>query len=198
MSARKGRRATGLAWTLCCVSIALAVAGSLLALQPGVDQAPDLVRPDRWQPIRPLYVAAFSIVGALIVGQRPASLVGWLCSAVGLLASLTGFGSSYASLALFVHPGSLPAGEWLFWLRSWSWFLAAALTIGFLPLLFPDGRVPSPRWRPLAWLIGVAHLSGRRRAGARDPRGHRQRRQRRCTCDPRTRPPRVHPALAAG
>ncbi len=156
MSARKGRRAAGLAWTLCFVSIALAVAGTLLALQPGVDQAPDLVRPDRWQPIRPLYVAAFSIVGALIVGQRPTSLIGWLSSAVGLLASLTGFGSSYASLAVFVHPGSLPAGDWLFWLRSWSWFLAAALTIGFLPLLFPDGRLPSPRWRPLAWLISVA------------------------------------------
>ena len=150
------RPAAWLAWSFCLLSVALAVFGTLLTLLPGADEAPGFLRPDRWQLLRPLFVASFSIVGALIVANRPGNPIGWLCIAIGLLASLTGFGNGYGSVGLFAYPGSLPAAEWLVWIRYWSWALAAALTIGFLPLLFPDGRLPSRRWRPVAWLIGAA------------------------------------------
>jgi hypothetical protein len=38
------------------------------------------------------------------------------------------------------------------WLGSWPWYIAFGLILTFLLLLFPDGRLPSRRWRPVAWL----------------------------------------------
>ena len=62
-----------------------------------------------------------------------------------------------------MHPGALPGALWAGWVSSWVW------TLGFLPLatlgilLFPDGRLPGPRWRVVAWLdaaaLGIFSLS---------------------------------------
>ena len=53
------------------------------------------------------------------------------------------------------RPGSLPAAVLAAWYASWSWFVVLPLALVFTPLLFPTGRLLSPRWRPVAWLAAA-------------------------------------------
>jgi hypothetical protein len=69
------------------------------------------------------------------------------------------FCGEYAAFALLVRPGSLPGGEAMAWIASWLWVAHIGLFV-FLALLFPDGRPPSPRWRPFAWLVGAVAVVG--------------------------------------
>jgi len=95
---------------------------------------------------------AFGLVGALIIWQRPGNALGWVLTAVGLLAAWG------ASADTFVDQAS---GENLLylvsvWISLWYWFPLLGLTLIFTPLLFPDGKPPSPRWRFLAWAAAIA------------------------------------------
>ena len=49
-----------------------------------------------------------------------------------------------------------PGGPLMAWLSTWMWAPGYAILLVWLPLLFPTGRLPSRRWRPVAWLAGVA------------------------------------------
>src|SRR5215218_5627297 len=99
--------------------------------------------------------SAFMIVGALIVAHRPGNAIGWIFSAIALLAFTGQLASQYAIYAYAPRPGSLPGATLAAWYGSWQWWLILALTLIFTPLLFPTGRLLSPRWRPVAWLAGV-------------------------------------------
>jgi hypothetical protein len=73
------------------------------------------------------------------------------------------FVAEYATVTLLAEPGAflgkLPGGEVLAWVSSWLWVVHIGLFV-FLALLFPDGRPPSPRWWPFAWLVGVVVVMG--------------------------------------
>jgi MFS family permease len=69
------------------------------------------------------------------------------------------FSAEYAIYALLVQPGTLVGGEAAAWILSWAWVLAVGLIV-FLALLFPDGRLPSGRWRWFAWLSLTLILMG--------------------------------------
>jgi MFS family permease len=101
---------------------------------------------------------AFLVVGALVVAHRPSNAIGWIFSAVGLLPSTGALAAEYANHALVTRPGSLPGGILAAWYASWPWYPALALALVFAPLLFPTGRLLSRRWRPVAWLAGLATL----------------------------------------
>jgi hypothetical protein len=83
--------------------------------------------------------------------------IGWLFCAIGL------FTAEYAIATLLAAPGSwlsaLPGGEALAWVSSWVWVVHFGPFM-FLALLFPDGRLPSPRWRPFASLVALVVLGG--------------------------------------
>ena len=99
-----------------------------------------------------------AVVGAAILVRYPRHLIGWLFSLVGLSNAVSYFAEEYAVAAVLRAPGSLPLGIELAWVRNWIWPLTGLIAV-FLPLLFPDGRLPSARWRPVAWLaIGSAIL----------------------------------------
>jgi hypothetical protein len=99
-----------------------------------------------------LFSVGFSIVGAVIVPRLPpGNPVGWLFCAIGLLWAVAHFSAEYAIYALLSAPGSLPAGGVVSWFFSWPPILALGF-MAFLVLFFPDGRLPSDRWRWFAHL----------------------------------------------
>jgi signal transduction histidine kinase len=96
---------------------------------------------------------AVPVVGLVLASRRPANRVGWLFLLAGLALGLGSFSEQYGLRALVAAPGSLPAGRAFAWLASWIWVIPLA-TLTFLFLLFPSGRLRSPRWRPAAWFAG--------------------------------------------
>jgi hypothetical protein len=79
--------------------------------------------------------------------------------AIGLSLGVQHFSAEYAIYALLARPGLLPGGEASVWIRSWAWIPAIGFVL-FLALLFPDGRLPSARWRWFARLTLAAVLVG--------------------------------------
>jgi hypothetical protein len=142
------RAAAWLAWLLCALCLAL-TALSLLLL------APNLSYPDThfYDYCVDCTVTAISYapVGALIASRRPANPVGWLLCLSGLVIGIDHFSAQYAIYALLAQPGSLPASEASAWIASWILHVIVGLLV-FVFLLFPTGRLPSRRWRWLAWL----------------------------------------------
>ena len=143
------RAATWLAWTTCALSLLLTgLSIGLLVVLNLFD--PDVLVFRYWTHLTAIAVA-FSTVGAIIASHRPKHPVGWLFCAIGLLVSVDHFCAEYATYALLAQPEALPAGEAAAWIRSWMWIVSGGLGV-FLVLLFPNGRLPSIRWRYLAWL----------------------------------------------
>jgi hypothetical protein len=97
-----------------------------------------------------LWAVGFGGVGALLTRRRPGHPVGWIFAAAGMLAAVD-FASFEYALAVVVGHRDLPAGEYVGWLQLWIWVPFVALITVYLPLLFPDGRLPGPRWRPVSW-----------------------------------------------
>jgi hypothetical protein len=154
---RMSRRtaAARLAWSLCALSLTL-TALSLLLL------ALNLSHPDVhvyfWVE-NTLVSVSFSIIGAIIASRLPANPVGWLFCAAASIAAVAHLSAEYATYALVARPGSLPAGEALAWLASWVWIPYIGCIVLSL-LLFPNGRLPSSRWRWLAWLSVLVTIAG--------------------------------------
>jgi hypothetical protein len=152
MSARAAAR---LAWSLCAVSLALTVLGLLLLV---TSRSYGVAQIFHYWLVNTVIAIGFSMVGAVIAPRLPhQNPVGWLFCTIGLVAGMRLFSAEYAIVTLLSEPGSLPSklpgGETLAWVSSWVWVLHLGLFV-FLALLFPDGRPPSPRWRPLVWGIG--------------------------------------------
>lgn len=109
--------------------------------------------------IIPVVIMAFALVGALISSRLPANPIGWVCLAIGLTLTLGVATGEYNVYALQTRPGSLPGGVYMAWLTNWLW-VPAVVSIGtFLVLLFPDGRLPTRRWRVVAWLCVAVLIS---------------------------------------
>jgi two-component system, NarL family, sensor kinase len=95
-------------------------------------------------------------VGWVIARHQPGHRLAWVFSAAGLGAALTLLSYSYARYALEAAPAGSPGGVAVGWISSRVWTTGVIPLVTFGVLLFPDGRLPSPRWRPVA----VAALAG--------------------------------------
>jgi len=102
---------------------------------------------------------AFATVGALVTARRAGNRIGWLLLFVGLTLQIGTVASGYAAYGLVAHPGALPGAEIAAWLQSWIWVPSIGFTTTLLFLLFPDGRLPSRRWIPVAALGALAGIS---------------------------------------
>jgi signal transduction histidine kinase len=105
---------------------------------------------------------AFAACGALIAWHRPRNPVGWLLAIAGVAHLTTAaavpvgiFGVEHSWPMLALRTAVTVFG------LAWPWGILTWVPLALL--LFPDGRLLSPRWRPLAWLtvvIGAAYAIG--------------------------------------
>jgi hypothetical protein len=140
-------RASSLAWVGWTVTISL-VAGALVF---GLAN----------RPVAPLYETTstvinptFATLGALIVSRRPGNVMGWIFLAGGVSGGVLMFSGQYATVALAPDGPTLPGVALAAWLANLAQN-SFVVSILFLVLLFPDGMLPSRRWRPLAWAMGT-------------------------------------------
>ena len=143
------RAAAWLAWVLWVMSLSLLMAGLTVtylhrSATPASEDFPLL--------LEILFVVGFAsypTVGALVASRRPKNIVGWLLCCVGLAVAASVFTEDYATYA---RAGSLSGAEAAAFLAS----INPGVTLSiFVVLLFPDGRLPSRRWRPVVWLAGA-------------------------------------------
>src|SRR5215212_5966688 len=121
---------------------------------------------NQWNPVENVEGAvldvgfgAFAVVGAMLVAKRPANLIGWIMAAVALMVSIFNAGGAYAAYVMLTRGRPDVFAVFGAWTANCYWFLMLALALIYLPLLFPDGRLLSRRWLPVALLAGIATLS---------------------------------------
>ncbi|HEY7936817.1 MAG TPA: hypothetical protein VID26_06775 [Candidatus Limnocylindrales bacterium] len=119
----------------------LTVAMILLALATG-DISPTTI-------LAPLSGVLSVITGAILLTRLPGNRIGWLLWIGGMFIVTTRVTQGLADHGLTSNPGSIPGAIWIGWLNAWIGLPAVITLPILLPLLFPTGRAPSPRWRPV-------------------------------------------------
>jgi hypothetical protein len=151
------RVAAWVAWSLAAISVAMFVAGGVLYVLARSAQSPgDWVTVGTVSEMLTFVpYLAFPIVGALVASRRPENPIGWICLASGLLLMLLQISDQYSVYGV-ARPGSVPYPVAIGTLSNQCLWVPTVGLLGiYLILLFPDGKLPSKRWRPLAWLSGA-------------------------------------------
>jgi signal transduction histidine kinase len=100
-----------------------------------------------------LFTVVFGSMGALgavIASRQPGNPIGWLFLLTTIAGGVLFVTEEYWRYALDQEP-PLPGAGWARWLSDWVWGALLSVPLVFVPLFFPDGRLPSRRWRPFAW-----------------------------------------------
>jgi hypothetical protein len=100
--------------------------------------------------------ATFPVVGWVLASRRPANAIGWIFLGIGLSQALAQLAQVYTLAAYGPGASPLPLAPELSWLSVIAWMPGYVLLLTLSILLFPDGRPPSPRWRPVAWVAWAA------------------------------------------
>jgi two-component system NarL family sensor kinase len=145
------RDRSGLALLLLAGAEAAAVAAAVGLIVSGLGWRAALLS---FMPSNAWLAATFAPLGALVAVRRPRLALGWLLLGFAICYGLSAAGVSLAMAA--AGPGTPGAGvRWAAWIGSFIWTPAVALFFPLLLLLFPDGHLPSRRWRPLVAVILV-------------------------------------------
>lgn len=146
-TAERERRLRRLADVTFAVSTALFVVGAVFQVAnatAGVGTAPGPLAFD-------VITFTFALTGILIARHQPTNPITWILLGIGFAWGLGNALEGYTNAALIAHPGSLPGGVYVDVLGAWLWVPGIVPMGTFLLLLFPDGHLPSPRWRIVGW-----------------------------------------------
>ena len=147
---RRRRAASWVAWAAWWITAASLIGTIVISLVAKTDQT-DLFT----YTVAPVALMGFATVGTLIVSRGQGNRIGWLLCWVAFAFALSGLAGSYARYALDEAARQLPAATLSAWVNRVG-APAVLLPLPLLFLLFPDGRVPSKRWRPVLWALLAA------------------------------------------
>jgi MFS family permease len=136
------------AWVLWVLVLAALVVAMVFGAAESVDhptQVPVLVT-------FAVFVLAFATVGALVASRHPGNPIGWIMCASAIAYALGGLSAAFGQ----TDDGPTVLQQWL---GSWIWGLGIAAAGTFLLLLFPNGSLPSRRWRPVTWVAGLGTVA---------------------------------------
>jgi signal transduction histidine kinase len=138
-------------WLLCALAMLLVLAAITVFVVGGAGDGlttEDLV----FLPVVFLTIVGYSTVGAILASRNTRNPMGWIMLTVGLAFALAQATETYAKYTLEIDPGVLPFGAVAAWFGTWDYAVAfSALLV--LALLYPSGRVVSPRWRLVPWIV---------------------------------------------
>ena len=161
--------APALAWAVCALTVAVALASLVLAIVdpnsagpahpsssgPTPNDAPDPGYAP-YAAFSALVFSGFAVVGAIVAARRPRNPIGWLFEAGALLWSLGVLSNGVYWHMAFGRTDPPAAADYVAWFGSWSFEPAFVLLLCLVPLLFPTGSPPTPRWRVVGWTAIVA------------------------------------------
>ena len=103
------------------------------------------------------FTGVLGVLGFVLAWRRPRNPLGWIFLVAAVFSTLSEDASFYTVADYRLHHGGLPLG-WVAVLAQPGWAPTLVL-FGLAVLLFPDGALPSPRWRPVFWVyLAVAGL----------------------------------------
>jgi hypothetical protein len=157
------RAISWLAWSLVALSLALLLGGAALS-RAASSAVPDLSfvgeTDDASVVVNLITLLPFSVVGAIVASRQPRNAIGWIFCGVGVTVGLNSFSGDFAEFWLASGFAMSILGETAAWFSSWLWYLLLFVPLSLLLLLFPDGGLPSPRWRPVAWGVALGTAGG--------------------------------------
>ncbi|HEY6041700.1 MAG TPA: hypothetical protein VIX58_06180 [Anaerolineae bacterium] len=149
------RKSVRLPWALCAVVIGGALFSYVLNLNDPKTRADIFVAFNAL--LNALFEIAFGIVGALILSRLPGNRIGWLLMAIAISLSVIGSLQSYLEQIALAAAETTFVTYLLIWISGWSWWLLIGPLLLIL-LVFPTGRLLSPRWRWLVAMIAVLFI----------------------------------------
>jgi hypothetical protein len=147
------RRPVAVAWGLWLLALTANLLTYVFFVVPDQSRSPAVETFDwatGWLPFM-----VFLTVGTVIVARRPSNVIGWLCCAIGAAVSFSGFGSSDAARSIAADPDRIPGALVLHLLGQVLYLVPLLGLLPVLVLVFPTGRLPSRRWRPVLWILAV-------------------------------------------
>lgn len=144
--------------------VALRVGASLIVLFTAAGTwflASSLNRPvpDTWgfRGFQIVIAMSLLVLGVLVGARRPDNAIGWLLLGAGVVGSFQFAAGEYSRYAATVAGGPDALAPWAAWLEGWVWVpVVVALSVGLFAT-FPDGRLPSRRWR---WVVLAGSAGG--------------------------------------
>jgi hypothetical protein len=157
-----------LAWVLGGLTVAVALGALVLAIadpntggpadpSPSGPTAHDRPAGDYvpYAALTAIVFSAFAVVGAVVAARRPRNPVGWLIGAGAFLWALAVLANGVYWHIAFGRPHAPAAADYVAWLANSLFLPAFVLLLGLLPLLFPTGAPPGPRWRKVGWIAAL-------------------------------------------
>lgn len=150
MSQKTARR---LSWSIAVLSLLLVMTGLVISILALIVSGRGVTFSHQF--FTPLLTTTYCVVGALVASRHPRNPIGWIFCTIGFLSALNMLAAGYALYSELVN-SALPGAALARWFSIWIWIPSALLPITFTLLLFPDGKVLSVRWRPVALAAGLS------------------------------------------